>query len=162
MKEIQIIESKNFNLIAELIEDVQNLHSSLFPAIYKPFKVKEISEVMEQMLADDNCRLLIAQLNGESIAYLMLIIKEVPENAFHYSFRLIHIDQIAVSKKNQKIGVGSMLMEKAEMIAKELNIDRLELDHLDNNLVAADFFQSKGYIPFRSKLFKKLKWNSTK
>ena len=86
----------------------------------------------------------------------MLIVKEIPENAFHYSFKIIHIDQIAVAEKHQRNGVREILMQKAENIAKELNIDRIELDHLFDNAKAAKFFQHKGFIPYQSKLFKLL------
>lgn len=152
--EIEIIENKHFDRIASLVEEVQNLHAILFPAVYKQYNEKEIKETMEKMLADEQTRVFVAQLNGETIAYILLVVKEVPENAFHYAFRLLHIDQIVVSKDHQKLGVGAMLMAKAEMLAKELSINRVELDHLHMNVVAAKFFRSKAYKPYREKLYK--------
>lgn len=153
---IEITEKKEFKLIAGLVEEVQNLHANLFPDVYKPFEYKGIEAAMETMFSNENCRVFIAKLNEETIGYMMLLIKEIPENAFHYSFKIIHIDQIAVSEKHQRNGVGEILMQKAETIAKEMNIDRLELDHLYDNAKAANFFQHKGFIPYRSKLFKLL------
>ena len=41
---------------------------------------------------------------------------------------------------------------------KELNIFQLELEHLDNNLIAKRFFFGKGFLPYRSKLMKKLRF----
>lgn len=150
----EIIESKTFSLIASLVEEVQNLHAGLFPAVYKIFDENGIRETMEKMLADEQSRLFVAQLNGETIAYILTMVKEVPENAFHYAYRMVHIDQIVVSGKHQQTGVGSMLMDKAEELAKELSVNRLELDHLHINTVAANFFRRKGYESYRHKLFK--------
>jgi diamine N-acetyltransferase len=153
---IEIIEKKQFSLIDSLVEEVQNLHATLFPAVYKQYEKNGIKEAMEKMLADEQTRVFVAQLNGETIAYILLMIKEIPENAFHYSFKLLHIDQIVVAKNHQKSGVGAMLMDKAEMLAKELSINRLELDHLHLNIVAANFFRRKAYKPYREKLYKLL------
>lgn len=153
---IEIKENKEFKLIASLVEEVQNLHVNLFPNVYKPFEYKGIEASMESMFSNENCKVFIAQLNNETIGYMMLLIKEIPESAFHYSYKIIHLDQISVSEKYQRNGVGEILMQKAETIAKELNIDRIELDHLYDNAKAAKFFQHKGFIPYRSKLFKLL------
>lgn len=154
MMKTEIIESKNFNLIASLVEEVQNLHAMLFPSVYKIYEEKGIKETMERMLSDEQSWVFVAQLNGEVIAYILLLIKDVPENAFHYSYRVLHIDQLVVSKNHQKTGVGSMMMDKTEALATELSINRLELDHLHINKVAANFFRRKAYKPYRDKLFK--------
>lgn len=153
---MEIIEIKEFKQIAGLVEEVQNLHANLFPNVYKPFEYKGIETAMEAMFSNGNCRVFIAKLNTETIGYMMLLINEIPESAFHYSFKIIHIDQIAVAEKHQRNGVGEILMQKAETIGKELNIHRIELDHLYDNAKAAKFFQQKGFIPYRSKLFKLL------
>lgn len=154
--EIEIIESKHFGRIASLVEEVQNLHAMLFPGVYKQYEEKGIKETMEKMLADEQTKVFIAQLRGETIGYILLMVKEVPESAFHYAFKVLHIDQIVVSKDHQNSGVGAMLMDKAEMLAKELSINRLELDHLHLNVIAAKFFRSKAYKPYREKLYKML------
>ncbi|MBI3234794.1 MAG: GNAT family N-acetyltransferase [Bacteroidetes bacterium] len=88
----------------------------------------------------------IAQTNDMIVGYMMILIKEIQENAFHYSMRRIHINQLAAAEKNKGTGVGAMLIEKVEEIAQELNINRLELDHLDNNLKAKKFFHARSFF----------------
>ncbi|MES2780778.1 MAG: GNAT family N-acetyltransferase [Bacteroidota bacterium] len=153
---IQIEENKDYALIQPLLEGVQNFHAELFPGVYKPFSNDDIRTEMQRYLSDPQCRIFVAQLNGDTIGYIMVLIKEIQENAFHYSYRIMHIDQISVSKIHQKTGVGSMLMDKVEELAKELSIARLELDHLHINTKAATFFRSKTYMPYKEKLFKTL------
>ncbi|MBJ7429659.1 MAG: GNAT family N-acetyltransferase, partial [Bacteroidia bacterium] len=111
---MEVIEIKEFKLIAGLVKEVQNLHANLFPDVYKPFEYKGIEAAMEAMFANENCRVFIAKLNDEIIGYMMVLIKEIHESAFHYSFKIIHIDQIAVAEKQQRNGVGEILMQKAE------------------------------------------------
>ncbi len=152
--DITITERKEVRLIAPLIEEVQNLHARLLPSVYKTYEKEGIAAAMEKMLSDEMCRVFVAQLNGETIAYVLVLIKEVPENAFHYAYKLLHIDQIVVAKNHRQTGVGSLLLDKVESLAKELSVNRIELDHLHINNVAANFFLQKGYTPYREKRFK--------
>ncbi|OYU95500.1 MAG: hypothetical protein CFE21_10170 [Bacteroidetes bacterium B1(2017)] len=153
---IEIKELKTFDKIAHLVEEVQNLHATFNPTLYKPFQLSEIREVMEKMLSDETCVVLLAQENQETIGYLLAFVKDIPETAFYYSHRLLHIDQLSVSKEHQHKGIGSLLMNKIEEKAQGLSIARLELDHLNSNTTAATFFKSKGYLPYRHKLGKQL------
>lgn len=153
---IEIVEVNEFKDIASLVEEVQNLHADLFPNVYKPFEYYEIEKSIQTMLSNEKCKLFIARTSEVTIGYIMVLIKEIPESAFHYSFRLIHIDQLAVAESHKRTGVGAMLMRKVDELAKDLNIDRLELDHLENNSIAKAFFHSKGFLPYRSKLMKQL------
>ncbi len=153
---IEIAEINEYKEIASIVEEVQNLHADLFPNVYKRFDYYEIEKVMVQMLSKEQCRLFIAQINEMTVGYIIIMIKEIPENAFHYSTRILHIDQLAVAEEYKKKGVGAVLIDKVEKVAQELNIFQLELEHLENNLIAKRFFFGKGFLPYRSKLMKKL------
>ena len=152
--EIAIIESKRFDVIASLVEEVQQLHADLFPSIYKSFDYDPIKQAMEVMLNQEHCRVFVALVQGKSVGYALVLIKEIPESAFHYGFRFLHIDQLAVAQQYRKSGVGSMLIRKVEVLARELGVIRIELDHLHRNTAAADFFRSKAFTPYRNKLVK--------
>jgi hypothetical protein len=47
-------------------------------------------------------------------------------------------------------------MDQAEKLAKELNINRMELDYLEFNSNAKSFFHNKGFLPYRGKMVKQL------
>ncbi|MES2560177.1 MAG: GNAT family N-acetyltransferase [Bacteroidota bacterium] len=151
---IEIIESKNVDDITLLVEEVQNLHAGLFPAVYKPFQQEGVKLALENMLSDDQSKVLIAKSGNVCIGYMLIIIKDIPDNAFHYAFRILHIDQIAVLKAYQQTGVGSLLIEEAEKMARQLSAKQVELDHLHINTDAANFFKRKAFKPYREKLFK--------
>lgn len=153
---IVIEEIKEFNAIAPLVEEVQNLHANLFPSLYKPFEYQGIKKEMEAILSNELCKVFIAKMENITVGYVMILIKKIPENAFHYSMQIIHIDQIAVAEAYKRVGVGAMLLNKVEEFSKEMKINRIELDHLNNNSIAKTFFYSKGFLPYRSKLMKHL------
>jgi|688.fasta_scaffold414758_2 ribosomal protein S18 acetylase RimI-like enzyme len=153
---IEIREIKEFNIIAPLVEEVQNLHANIFPSVYKPFEYQGIKKEMEAMLSNELCKVFLAKTENITVGYVMILIKKIPENAFHYSMQIIHIDQIVVAEAYKRVGVGAMLLNKVEEFSKEMKVNRIELDHLNNNSIAKTFFHSKGFLPYRSKLIKHL------
>ena len=153
---IEISETKEFKTISHLVKEVQNLHSNFSPTIYKPFDYNEIQKVMDNMLSNEMNRVFVAKLNDEIIGYILIVIKNIPESAFYFTHQIIHVDQLSVSEKYKRNGVGAILMNKAEKLAKELNINRMELDFLEFNLNAKSFFHKKGFLPYRGKMVKLL------
>jgi GNAT superfamily N-acetyltransferase len=151
---IEIEESNDFKMIAHLVEQVQNLHANFLPSIYKTFEYNEIEKAFESMLSNELNKVFIAKMNDLIIGYIMIVIKNIPESAFYHAHQFIHIDQLSVAENHKRTGVGALLMEKAENIAKELNVNRLELDYLEFNHVAKAFFNQKGFLPYRGKLVK--------
>ncbi|TSJ47992.1 GNAT family N-acetyltransferase [Fluviicola chungangensis] len=149
-----ITETKDFKRIAELNADVQNLHAKLYPEIFKPFNRIEMEKALENFLSDPNCFSYIVELNNVAIGSAVFFVKEAKENAFHYTIRTLYIDQISVLPEHQKTGAGKMLMQKAEQLARENSIKKIELDHWTANKVAATYFRKNGYMLYRERLFK--------
>jgi GNAT superfamily N-acetyltransferase len=79
---------------------------------------------------------------------------EASEDDFLYGHKVLYIDQISVLSKYQKTGVGTLLMEQAEIIAKENSIKKITLEHWTANNTAAVYFRKKGFAPYRERLFK--------
>lgn len=90
-----------------------------------------------------------AQRGDKAIGSAVMVVKEVAENAFHYQYKRLYIDQISVLAEYQKTGAGKLLLTKAEELARELSIHRLELDNWTANTVAADYFNKNGYLAYR-------------
>jgi diamine N-acetyltransferase len=149
-----ITQTKDANRIAELYTDVQNLHAKLYQEMFKPFNRIEIEKALKNFMSDPNCFSYIVELNGVAIGSALFFIKEAKENAFHYTIRTLYIDQISVLPEHQKTGAGKMLMQKAEQLARENSIKKIELDHWTANNVAAAYFRKNGYKLYRERLFK--------
>lgn len=149
-----ITRTKNHALIAALNEEVQNLHHTLHPDIFKPFDKEATVEFIRNVLADDNNYAYVVTDDGETLGYIICCVKEAKENAFHYTIRTLYIDQIGVLQKYRRNGAGDMLMQQAEQLAKELSIARIELDHWSANSVAAAYFRRQGYTLCKERLCK--------
>lgn len=151
---ITIAATKDYKLIAQLGEEIYNLHASLYPGIFKPYNKTALEKVLENFLNDPNCICYVANQNGTNIGYAILLIRESKENAFLHSTRTLFIDQISVLNKYQKSGAGKLLMEQAENFAKENSITKITLDYWTDNVVAAAYFRKKGYNFYRERLYK--------
>lgn len=153
---IRIAESTDHILIAALNSEVQQLHHELHPEIFKPFDKQGIEAAMRSFLTDNNCRAFVAWKEEEPVGYMILVLRETGDNAFHYNTRSVYIDQIGVPEKNRRLGIGQLLMSYAEQFAAEHGVNRLELDHWTANSMAAQYFRKQGYALAKERLVKNI------
>ncbi|MES2513749.1 MAG: GNAT family N-acetyltransferase [Bacteroidota bacterium] len=151
---ITVVETRDYKLIAALNEEVQNLHASLHPEMFKPFVKSDMEKALENYLNEPNAYGYLVQKDGIAIGCAVFFIREAKENAFHYTIKTLYVDQISVLTKHQRTGAGKMLMDQAEKLAKEKSIQKIELDHWSANVVAASYFRKSGYKLYRERLFK--------
>lgn len=151
---ITISENRDACLIASLNADVQNLHAALHPELFKPFDQTAMEAALALFLEDPNCRVYVAHAGEQAVGYVLLLVREVPENAFHYRLHSIYVDQLSVLPEFRRSGAGQLLLEAAESLARELSIHRLELDHWSSNGLAAAYFRKQGYQLCKERLFK--------
>lgn len=66
---------------------------------------------------------------------------------FHlYREDILHIDPIAVSEKARGNGIGKLLLNKVEQIAKNKQIPKINLEVVDTNPSAQKLYERYGYI----------------
>ena len=151
---ITISETRDHTLVAALNEEVQTLHAQWHPDIFRPYDKEAVTVAMKQMLQQDNYKAYVTFYNGLPAGSMVCYIKEVEENAFHYRMTTLYIDQLSVLEKFRGLGIGRMLLQQAEQLAKELGIQKLQLDHWNANTIAAQFFRRNGYILSKEHLSK--------
>jgi diamine N-acetyltransferase len=151
---VTISPTKDAGLISMLNEEVQNLHAQIHPDMFKPYDRASMTAAMSNFLQDESCRAYVAYNDGIPAGYALFFIREVKENAFHYNLKTLYLDQIAVLSQFRRDGIGRLLMEQAENLAKELAISKIELDHWSANTVAAQYFRKSGYSLYKERLYK--------
>lgn len=66
---------------------------------------------------------------------------------FHlYNENILHIDPIAVSVKARGNGIGKLLLNKVEQLAKDMQITKINLEVVDTNPSAQKLYERFGYI----------------
>lgn len=151
---IEILETKDYILLAELNEEIQSFHSENFPDVFKPYNIEAIAEYFKNALVSENIVAYIAIDNGIAVAYILLNIVNFPENPFQYSRKYILLDQILVLKSHQSKGIGSKLLDAVYTLAKSKNINLVELNHWTKNESARVFFNKCGFIYYNERMWK--------
>jgi diamine N-acetyltransferase len=151
---ITLIETKDCKLIAPLNKVVQNLHATLHPELFKPLNEKEIETALKDFFKDPSCKCIVALKENESVGYILFFMKETKESAFQYATRTLYIDQLSVLTEHQNSGVGKLLLDEVEKIARQNAITRIVLDHWSSNTKAAKYFRRKGFNLNKERLYK--------
>ncbi len=142
---IEIKSTRDASMLACLNETAQNLHAQLHPAIFKKFDRNAITQAIAEMLSSNEYEAFVAKMGGIAAGYMLIRWHKIEENAFHYAYSTLYIDQIAVLEEFQTKGIGAALMHHAENYAKSKQVFKVELEHWSNNERAAFFFKKNGY-----------------
>ena len=141
--------------LSSLCMDVQSLHAEHHPEVFKfPQSGDFAIAFFEEMVADRAVRIFIAEENGSAVGYLLCKLIEREENPFTFATRLLYIDQISVRPAAHRQGVGTALMQQAEMLAREWEVKRIQLDSWDFNVNAHAFFERLGFEKFHFRFWR--------
>jgi GNAT superfamily N-acetyltransferase len=150
----EIHECLDSGLLSRLNVEIQNLHHTLNPTVFKPYNAIEIEIFYKVNLAKENCKAYVAFENNVAVGYVLLFAHNIDENPFQFAKKFVLIDQILVLQNHRKKGVGKLLLVKSYAYAKSLNINLIELNHWTTNNTARHFFNEEGFTYFNEKMFK--------
>ena len=131
--------------LIELLMQAQELHCKNRPDIFKKVTKKEVeSEVIEVLESKE--RKMIVAVNDKEMACGLVIfrIKEVENHINLKNAKILYVGKILVDEKYQRQGVGTLLMQEINKVAKELNCNRIELSCWSFNKKAIEFYEACG------------------
>ena len=145
-------------LLSSLSTDVQRLHAENHPDTFKMPQNNEFAvSFFDEMLADPLTSIFIVEdEDGQALGYILCKLIEREENPFTFAMRHILIDQISVHPVMQGRGIGKALMNQAEMLAKGLNVTKIQLASWDFNTDAHAFFEKMGFKKFSHRFWRDL------
>ena len=136
-------------LLSSLCRDVQSLHAEHHPDVFKIPREEDFAKAFfDEILADSTARVFIFEKNGQTLGYIQCKLIERPESPFTFALRYLYIDQIGVRPEARGQGVGAALIKQAERFAKELDVQRIQLDSWAFNTRAHAFFEGLGFQRF--------------
>ncbi len=154
---IRLAAPSDSSLLSNLTVDVQSLHAEHYPNVFKMPESDDFARsFFEEMLADLSVSIFIAEDDEKPVGCILCRLIERPENPFTFAARTLLIDQISVHPSAGGKGVGAALMQQAESLAKELNVQRIQLDSWGFNLNAHGFFEHLGFEKFNFRFWKYL------
>ncbi len=144
-------------LLSELCADVQRMHAEHYPNHFKPPQQTDFAATFfAEMLSNPAVTIYIAEEDVRATGYILCRQVEQPENVFTYENRFLLIDQLSVRPAAQRQGVGTRLLEQAQLRAQELGLAKLQLNSWDFNLEAHACFEKFGFVKFNYRFWKNL------
>ena len=133
----------DFQGIHKLIMQVHKLHVNERNDIYKDVDPMNFEEFRTE-LSNNNNIYLLAELENEIIGICFSQIKEILNNKIMKNRKILHIENICVDENYQKKGIGKKLYNQIVELAKEKNIDNIELMVWGFNENAIKFYENLG------------------
>ncbi len=144
-------------LLSSLCMDVQSLHAKHHPDLFKMPESSDFAvSFFDEILADPAASIFVAEENEQALGYVLCKLIERTENPFTFALRYLLVDQISVRPITQGRGVGAALIKQAEVLAMELNVQRIQLDSWGFNTEAHAFFEKMGFEKFNHRFWKNL------
>ena len=127
------------DLKIEDIDGLVNLLGQLWPD--KSINKKAVKRVIEKGLVNEYQIYICAIDNENLVGFCSLTIK----NNLWLSANLGNVDELVVDSEYRKQGIGKLLMNEIEEIARNHNCKRLELDSAFHRTIAHDFYARIGF-----------------
>ena len=142
--------------LSSLNDDVQRMHARAHPHLFKsPGDDAFAVEYLRKALADESTAVYIASIQGEDIGYVNARIVDQPQNPFMKATKCIYIGQISVRPGHRRKGVATKLIEAVKSLAASEKIDTITLDTWAFNEDARRFFESQGFSPCLTRMWKR-------
>lgn len=143
---IRPAEATDFDAVARLNAEVQQLHADGLPHLFKPATDNTFTRaVYDGMLAQPRAHIYLALEGTEPVGYVYAEVLERADTWFRYAHKVVYIHHIAVSRVHRRRGYGERLAQQVVDLARSQGIRQLELDVWWFNANARDFFTRLGF-----------------
>jgi ribosomal protein S18 acetylase RimI-like enzyme len=133
--------------------EVQDIHSGLYPKLFKKSSRKVMSKkVFRQYVDDSKNFILMAYDKNIPMGYIFVTIKPSVDSPFYLKPRVVYINQICVTHQFRKKGVAKKMVEQVVKLAKGKKINAIHLDVWDLNENAKRSFGKLGFKVFNVKM----------
>jgi ribosomal protein S18 acetylase RimI-like enzyme len=154
---IRPADAADFEAIARLNAEVQQLHADGLPHLFKPATDNAFTRaVYDGMQAQPRAHVYLALERAESVGYVYAEVLERPETWFRYAHKVVYVHHIAVSRIHRRRGYGEWLVPQVVDLARSQGIRQLELDTWWFNANARDFFKRLGFAELNLRMGRNL------
>ena len=126
------------NGLVEVYEEGFNYHLNARPDIFIKKDRNEITQEVIDTINDDNKKILVIDDNEKIIGFIIFQIK-------NKHTKKIYIDQLVIKEDQRGKGLGKLLINEIEQIAKNENCKRIEFDCWAFNNNAFEMYKHLGY-----------------
>ncbi len=132
----------DFEVVARIMRQVQQMHVEWRPDIYKPTENLIPRDIFEKIVAGDT--FYVAEADGLVVGILEVVYRHI-ETPSHVTRDIIFIDSMAVDEAYRGMGIGHLFFDKIKEIKAEKNLDGIELQVNAKNKAAYGMYLKYGF-----------------
>ena len=151
MIHVRLATTEDAPAIVPIALDVQELHVTGRPDIFKPGGCETASEIAARIESGDQFYW-VAVDDGAIIGYAFARLIDEPENRWKYASRIVMLDQMAVTERSRRLGAGARLWEAVRALAVAKQAERVVLNVWAFNTTARQFYERVGFAPFHERM----------
>ncbi len=114
--------------------------------------IKSFEVIYSKNLSDSNIYYLVAELESKIVGFISLHVQHI----LHHSKVTCELQELNIIQELRGSGIGAKLMHEVEKIAKDLNLEEIELTTKIHRERAQAFYRKLGYTYTHNKYVKKL------
>lgn len=153
---MNIMHTKDHELIAKLNQHVHDLHYKLYPQYFKPYDFEDAQVIFEDMMNHEDFLFLVLEDGKEAIGYAWIEFRDYPDNVFKVGYRSIYVHQLGLVETKKYQGYGTKMMNYINELARSRGIDLIELDYWVGNDAAVAFYNKQDFKKYREFVYRKL------
>lgn len=136
----------DYDALCALFEQVDHLHATALPDIFRPFSGPARERDHIQRILDDELQcLLVAEVGNDIIGVAEANVSVAPEWPMVVPRRWVHVRDIVVDERFRGKGIGTALLAHIEVWARSLGIMRVELQVWEFNAGARAAYEHAGF-----------------
>lgn len=151
---IRLAEYTELDEINVLRKQVNDLHAKGNPEFFKEGFSKELQDFLVDIWNNEKCKIVVAVDSSRILGYSFFSVAHKKETLYMRGRDYLDIDEICVDKDHRRQGVASSIMKYIENYAKEIGIERIELNLCEFNEEALSFYEKSGFKTYRRYLEK--------
>lgn len=143
---ISIANLSDIAKITDIHKQLHQFHCDIEPETYTMPDNEFFSDFLMSALGNENCEIFICEDNGVVKGYA-LITKMLRDTPLKIRKNVCFVEQLAVSEKYRRQGIGTELLTFIKTYAKDNNFDVLKIGVRAENKNAYKLYEKMGFEP---------------
>jgi ribosomal protein S18 acetylase RimI-like enzyme len=136
----------DYEELCQVIEQADRLHRENLPHLFRqPQGPVRDREYFLGLLEDADHGLFAAEVEGQIMGYVHIVVRETPAIPIVVPRRLAVVDNLCVRERVRRAGIGRALMHRAQRWACAQGVSEIELTVYEFNELAIAFYHSLGF-----------------
>lgn len=135
--------------VNELRRQVNDLHVTGRPDIFRPGFVPEMRERIYEIFDADQSAVPVAAADGVICGFAIANIVRKPLSPYNNERSFYHVEEFGVDEAYRRRGVATALIDYMRDDARRRGLDRIELDVWAFNAAALAFYEAAGFRTYR-------------